>query len=170
MELRPDWLCLVPSLIRGRKRSSSGATRFWWFWPLWFSRVPADWISSSLATLELIIRDEVIAAAARRSDAATLTQLLTASLNGLSCQLDDPAEKFNLQPEVHQAAICQTHLRDFPRLSSLICSSLTRSRCCRTEAAWRVQTGGTTEELQRAETKPNLNQLQSSHLCWSSEE
>lgn len=76
----------------------------------------ADWISSSLATLGLIIRDKVIALMRETTEPsvrATLTQLLTASLNGLSCQLDDPAEIFNLQPEVYQAAICQTYLRDF---------------------------------------------------------
>lgn len=47
---------------------------------------------------------------------ATLTQLLATSLNGLSCQLDDPAEIFNLQPEVYQAAICQNLPGDFLRL------------------------------------------------------
>lgn len=78
---------------------------------------------------------------------ATLTQLLTVSLNGLSCQWDDPAEMFNLQPEVYQAAICQTHLRDFLWLCCSFLSSFAPLWCAG------VRMKRFTEELQKAETK-----------------
>lgn len=106
----------VPADVRNRSGLHHSLVSF-------YHHALADWISSSLATPGLIIRDKVIAAHPR-SVGATLTQLLTASLNGLSCQLDDPAEIFNLQPEVYQAAICQTYLRDF---LWLCCSFLSTS-------------------------------------------